>query len=220
MNYNNKYIIVFEWSSVVLKTLDLNGNLYFEAMSVCKILDFSEPRKMVKALDDDEKTYLFHGEGQHRQRKLFLTESGLYHLIFVSRKPIAVSFRRWVTGTVLPSLRKNKAFGIGEMEEKVNKLIEENNRLKNMTADISFHNNLYRDFQRVSEQLGISVNAVILGIDGMYQEETGEQLRPLVNANFNGRGMKKIEKYISWFEWTNQTGMLRRMLDTYVEYWY
>ena len=35
-----------------------------------------------------------------------VSESGLHQLIFSSRKPQAKAFRRWVTGTVLPSIRK------------------------------------------------------------------------------------------------------------------
>ena len=35
-----------------------------------------------------------------------INESGLYNLIFTSRKPRAKAFRRWVTTAVLPSIRK------------------------------------------------------------------------------------------------------------------
>ena len=39
-----------------------------------------------------------------------VTESGLYSLIFTSRKPEARAFRRWVTGVVLPTLRRTGKF--------------------------------------------------------------------------------------------------------------
>jgi len=42
----------------------------------------------------------------HIPKVAIVSESGLYHLILTSRKPQAKAFRRWVTGTVLPSLRK------------------------------------------------------------------------------------------------------------------
>jgi hypothetical protein len=35
-----------------------------------------------------------------------VTQSGLYHLIFASRKPTAKKFRRWVTDEVLPQIAK------------------------------------------------------------------------------------------------------------------
>jgi len=37
----------------------------------------------------------------------FLTESGVYALIFKSRKTEAQKFQTWVTDEVLPSIRKN-----------------------------------------------------------------------------------------------------------------
>ena len=39
-----------------------------------------------------------------------VSESGLYALIFRSRKPDAVKFRRWVTGEVLPSIRRTGVY--------------------------------------------------------------------------------------------------------------
>ncbi len=36
-----------------------------------------------------------------------VTESGLYDLILQSRKPEAREFKAWVTGTVLPAIRKD-----------------------------------------------------------------------------------------------------------------
>lgn len=41
-----------------------------------------------------------------------INESGLYHLIFISRKPEAKSIRRWVTGTVLPSIRRTGSYSV------------------------------------------------------------------------------------------------------------
>lgn len=41
-----------------------------------------------------------------------VNESGLYHLIFQSRKPEARKFRRWVTSEVLPSIRRKGYYGV------------------------------------------------------------------------------------------------------------
>ena len=47
---------------------------------------------------------------------LSVTESGLYHLIFTSRKEEAKAFRKWVTSEVLPSIRKTGGY-MGNEEE-------------------------------------------------------------------------------------------------------
>ena len=41
---------------------------------------------------------------------LVINESGLYSLIFKSRKPQAKSFRKWVTSEVLPAIRKTGTY--------------------------------------------------------------------------------------------------------------
>jgi len=46
-----------------------------------------------------------------------ISESGLYALVFKSRKPEAKSFRKWVTSEVLPSLRKTGSYELPEFVE-------------------------------------------------------------------------------------------------------
>lgn len=43
-----------------------------------------------------------------------VNESGLYHLIFQSRKPEARKFRKWVTSEVLPSIRRKGFYIAGK----------------------------------------------------------------------------------------------------------
>ena len=43
-----------------------------------------------------------------------ISKSGLYSLILTSRKPEAKAFKRWVTGTVLPSIRKHGGYVAGQ----------------------------------------------------------------------------------------------------------
>lgn len=45
-----------------------------------------------------------------KQKVLHVNESGLYQLIFQSRKPKARRFTRWVTSEVLPSIRKTGGY--------------------------------------------------------------------------------------------------------------
>jgi len=78
----------------------------FVAKDACGILG-TEARDIRKILDPDEvDTIHITDTSGRRQEMLAVTESGLYHLIFKSRKPAAKVFRRWVTEEVLPTLRK------------------------------------------------------------------------------------------------------------------
>jgi prophage antirepressor-like protein len=44
-----------------------------------------------------------------------VSEAGVYGLIMQSRKPEAEAFQDWVTGTVLPAIRKDGGFVMGVM---------------------------------------------------------------------------------------------------------
>lgn len=85
---------------------DDNGEPWFVATDVCRILGLTNTSKAVSSLEDDEKgvtnSYTLGGE----QEMLTVSESGLYALIFRSRKPAAKAFRKWVTSEVLPAIRK------------------------------------------------------------------------------------------------------------------
>ena len=95
-----------------VRTIVLDGIPYFVAKGVCDIRQLTDSSQAVERLDDDEKlTRVIYGSGQGRKMWL-VNESGLYHLIFQSRKPEAKVFRRWVTSEVLPELRKTGAYSV------------------------------------------------------------------------------------------------------------
>jgi len=57
------------------------------------------------------------GRGGARSFNL-VSESGLYALIFTSRTPSAERFRKWVTGEVLPAIRKGGRYSIPNAERR------------------------------------------------------------------------------------------------------
>ena len=82
----------------------------FNATDVCGVMGLAYVSQALESLDDDEK-------GEYKvptlggtQTVWHVTESGLYHLAFKSRKAAAKRFRRWVTMEVLPEIRRTGAF--------------------------------------------------------------------------------------------------------------
>lgn len=99
-----------------LTTVQLEDEVWFVASEVCKLLDIQNVTQAVSSLDDDEKLpYVLHRSGQNRSVTL-ISESGLYALIFKSKKPSAKQFRKWVTKEVIPSIRRTGSFGINRLE--------------------------------------------------------------------------------------------------------
>lgn len=89
-----------------------DGVDFYCVKDTCDILDLTNPSKAVSNLDDDERDTLTTSDGVGRKKDmLFVTLSGLFALIFQSRKPEAKKFRKWVTSVVLPSIMKRGYFG-------------------------------------------------------------------------------------------------------------
>lgn len=68
---------------------------------------------MTRRLDTDEKQNL-QIVGFGNRGASVVNESGLYAAIIGSKKPEAKTFRKWVTSTVLPSIRKNGGYIAGQ----------------------------------------------------------------------------------------------------------
>lgn len=90
---------------VTVRVIDRDGELWFVAADVCRALGLTNPTETVRGLDDDEKGISTTDTLRGNQEVVVISESGLYALIFKSRKPHAVRFRKWVTSEVLPKLR-------------------------------------------------------------------------------------------------------------------
>lgn len=94
-----------------IRSVEINGEIYFVAADVCRILEIQNASDTVaKVLDEDEKgienIYTVGG----LQKMLVVNEAGLYRLIFKSRKPDAKKFQRWIYHEVIPAIRKHGAY--------------------------------------------------------------------------------------------------------------
>lgn len=95
----------------------IKGEPWFVAKDVCEVLEHSNHRMAVKSLDEDEvsSVYLIDTMGR-KQETTIVSESGLYSLIFQSRKAEAKKFRKWVTSEVLPSIRRKGFYGVRKQD--------------------------------------------------------------------------------------------------------
>jgi prophage antirepressor-like protein len=93
----------------------LDGEPWFVAKDVCNALTIQNPTDALKALDDDERSRF--NLGRQGQANI-INESGLFTLILRSRDAVnkgtqAWRFRKWITGEVLPSIRKTGSYQPG-----------------------------------------------------------------------------------------------------------
>ena len=106
MNFN------FEGNEVRTVT-DEHGEIWFVANDVCAALEFGNPRQAIASHVDegDVQSMDTHTPGG-KQAINHVNESGLYALIFGSRKEAAKRFKKWVTSEVLPSIRKTGSYHV------------------------------------------------------------------------------------------------------------
>ena len=127
---------------------------WFCAKDVCNALEIVNHKYAVSDFDEDEKKIILSPSSGGMQETLFVSESGLYRLIFKSRKEQAVLFRRWVTHEVLPSLRKTGSYSLSKAPEaellrEIQRLNEINERT-NQKLDILIKQN---EQKKIKKQL-------------------------------------------------------------------
>lgn len=123
-------IVPFQFAgSLTVRSLVIDGNPWFVAVDVCKVLEISNTSDALKGLDSDEILTLAISEGQKTARSNnLINESGLYSLILRSRKPQAKAFKKWVTSEVLPALRKTGTYSV--QPKSSGRLAQEDNALR------------------------------------------------------------------------------------------
>lgn len=89
-----------------VRVVEWNGEPWFVAVDVCRVLGLDDTGRAVSRLDDDELTRIKIGSGGQMREAYAVNESGLYALVLGSRKPEAKAFKRWVTHEVLPAIRR------------------------------------------------------------------------------------------------------------------
>lgn len=82
----------------------------FALKDVCRALDLTAGKVRIRLSDEMLSKHVIPDTRGRRQRCLFVNESGLYEVILVSRKPEANEFRKWITGEVLPALRRDGGY--------------------------------------------------------------------------------------------------------------
>ena len=118
-----------------IRTVTINGQPWFVAADVCRVLSLGVEKgqsKNLHYLQADEKAQLTPGQigGKGMSHATIISESGLYKLVMRSDKPQARAFQDWVTREVLPAVRKDGAYIMGEEKVRTGELSEDELVLK------------------------------------------------------------------------------------------
>lgn len=111
-NKQEAKVFTFNENNKPIRVELVDGEPWFVAKDVCDALGIENNRNATARLDEDEKGASIVRTPSGEQSMTTVNESGLYNLILQSRKPEAKKFRKWVTGEVLPSIRKTGRYEV------------------------------------------------------------------------------------------------------------
>lgn len=105
---SNIDVVPFSFEGAKIRTMMQDDMPWFNANDVCKALGYVNSRKSISdhVDEEDRNTVTIRYGIRGNPNQTFVNESGLYALIFGSKKPEAKRFKRWVTSEVLPTIRK------------------------------------------------------------------------------------------------------------------
>ena len=103
-----------------IRTVVIENEPYFVGKDVADILGYQNGSRDINTHVDEEDRlkYQISTAGQLREQTI-INESGLYALILSSKLPTAKKFKHWVTGEVLPAIRKHGGYLTPEKVEEV-----------------------------------------------------------------------------------------------------
>ena len=99
-----------------VRTLLCNGAAYFCGKDVASALGYTNPQKAIRdhvfeedrsKLEDFRVNATFPHSKSEQGQSVYITEPGVYALVFGSKLESARTFKRWVCSEILPRLRKN-----------------------------------------------------------------------------------------------------------------
>jgi prophage antirepressor-like protein len=154
-----------------ITTLEIEGEIWFVAKDVCDALEIKNARDAISSLDEDEKqTSVIPTSGQNRTVNI-INESGLYTLIFKSRKDSAKLFRKWVTKEVIPSIRKKGYYGRIDRTQVPNFYLRYKDNLQKIPrAYFSVISELFVTLNAEFEKVGYAIPDKGIDGKGMYPD--------------------------------------------------
>lgn len=215
-------LMIFDGREV--EVFEHKGKVLFNPKDVCKCLDIKDSNDAIKGFNTNQKIKLKNSDTVNTLiRKLnnagenFLTESGVYKLIFKSRKESAERFQDWVTDEVLPQIRKT-----GGYQAQQNTIAELNNTVADLRGTITEYKKLCKItcskkqqyIKYIKNRLGIEkankefeqVKArlfLILGVEKWedIDFETSNNLIQIIDESIKVIKSERPYKQLSYFEY-------------------
>lgn len=104
-------IVPFNFDGEQVRVVAIDGEPWFVLADLCAVLSLSNPSVVASRIDEAALSLTEVRSGGQRRSVTIVSEAGMYEVVIRSDKPEAAAFRRWITGTVLPEIRKTGSYG-------------------------------------------------------------------------------------------------------------
>lgn len=197
-----------------IRTVDLNGEPWFVGKDIAAALGYSNPQKAIRdhvdALDKGVNEMDTPGG---KQQMPVINESGVYSLIFGSKLEGAVRFKRWVTGEVLPTLRKTGSYTMPKLSKEMQALFLLDDRTQKQEARLTaLENTMTVDYSQ-QQTLKKAVGRVVV-------EALGGKAAPAYNdPHVRGKLFSECNRDVQdWFRVNSVCNVPRKDFTQAVEY--
>lgn len=206
-------IQVFEYQNNKVRTVDMDGAPWFVLKDVCEVLGLGNSRMVSDRLDEDEKGVSKIDTLGGAQNVTIISESGLYNVILRSDKPEAKPFRKWVTGEVLPTLRKTGSYTMPKLSKEMQALFLLDDRTQKQEARLTaLENTMTVDYSQ-QQTLKKAVGRVVV-------EALGGKSAPAYNdPHVRGKLFSECNRDVQdWFRVNSVCNVPRKDFTQAVEY--
>ena len=200
-----------------IRTVDLNGEPWFVGKDIAAALGYGEGKSLANAVanhvDDVDKGVTEMMTPGGMQKMVIVNESGVYSLIFGSKLEGAVRFKRWVTGEVLPTLRKTGSYTMPKLSKEMQALFLLDDRTQKQEQRITaLENTMTVDYSQ-QQALKKAVGRVVV-------EALGGKAAPAYNdPHVRGKLFSECNRDVQdWFRVNSVCNVPRKDFTQAVEY--
>lgn len=103
-------LVPFAYGATTVRTITIDGEPWFVLADLCAVLGLTTPSRVAERVDPAGVSQTHISSSGQRRSFTIVNEPNMYEVVIRSDKPEAAAFRRWITGTVLPEIRRTGSY--------------------------------------------------------------------------------------------------------------
>ncbi|MDR2074463.1 MAG: hypothetical protein LBP36_03815 [Oscillospiraceae bacterium] len=174
-----------------IRTVIIGGEPWFVLKDLCYALEIQNSRDVFARLDEDEKGVDTIDTLGGNQEMSIVSESGLYKVVFQSRKDNALKFQSWVTKEVIPQIRKTGMYATENFVDMA--LNDTENMIKILKA--------YETEKKAKKEIKLKLEEKTIQLDENKKWFSIKRVASLNNKNwrsFDWKRLKNTSNYLGY----------------------